>query len=73
MDDAAEGDPHVIPVARVLRLPYRRARAAVLKEFEARYIRHILEEAEGNVARAARSARMDRSYLFSLLKRHDLK
>jgi DNA-binding NtrC family response regulator len=71
--DSADGDPHAIPLARALRLPYKRARAMVLEAFEARYIRHILDEAEGNVARAARNARMDRSYLFSLLKRHDLR
>jgi DNA-binding NtrC family response regulator len=72
-ESAAEADPHAIPIARVLRLPYKRARATVLSEFEARYLRHALDEAEGNVARAARSAGMDRSYLFGLLKRHRLK
>ena len=62
----------VISLARVLQLPYKAARTAVVREFEKHFIEHWISEADGNVSLAARKARMDRSHLFSLLKRHEL-
>jgi pSer/pThr/pTyr-binding forkhead associated (FHA) protein len=50
--------------------PYRDARADVLNEFEARFLRHLLQKTRGNVSAAARTAKMDRSYLIKLLKKH---
>ncbi|HEX9620458.1 MAG TPA: FHA domain-containing protein [Polyangiaceae bacterium] len=50
--------------------PYRDARAEVLNEFEGRFLRHLLQKTRGNVSAAARTARMDRSYLIKLLKKH---
>ena len=41
-----------------------------LHEFEAKYFGHHLEAAGGNVAKAARLMRMDRSHLFTLLREH---
>ena len=58
---------------RLLELDYKGARAAVLHEFETRYLRRLLERAEGNVSRAAREARMDRTYLIKLLQKHGLR
>ena len=52
---------------------YKEARAAVLHDFEARYLRKLVERSEGNVSRAARDARMDRTYLIKLLQKHGLK
>jgi transcriptional regulator with GAF, ATPase, and Fis domain len=56
-----------------LALPYKEARRQVLDDFEARYLAHLLEAANGNVASAARRAGMDRTYLIKLLQRHRLR
>ena len=53
-------------------LPYRQARAEVVAAFEREYLARLLELTDGNVAAAARVARMARQYLMSLLKKHDL-
>ena len=62
--------PSAIAIERLLALPYKEARTAVLAEFERRYLEHLLAANDGNVAQAARAAKMDRSYLFQLLRRH---
>lgn len=67
--DASAG----IEVASLLDEPYKRARRGVVEQFEARYLPRLLERAGGNVSEAARLARMDRSYLFSLLRKHGLR
>jgi DNA-binding NtrC family response regulator len=53
--------------------PYREARAGALSRFEQTYLRSLIERCEGNASEAARRARMDRPYLLSLLRRHDLR
>jgi len=58
------------PIAEVLGLDYREARGKLLSEFETRYLASLLERTGGNVRQAAREARMDRSYLIELLRRH---
>ncbi len=57
----------------LLAASYKEARSTLLAEFERRYLTNLLERAEGNVSRAAREARMDRSHLIDLLRRHDLR
>jgi DNA-binding NtrC family response regulator len=59
-------------IGAVLHKPYREARGEVLHEFERRYLTHLLSRSGGNVRGAAREARMDRTYLIELLRRHDL-
>ena len=71
--ESGDPDEDGIGVNHLLELPYKEARGAVLDEFEARYLPHLLERATGNVSEAARKARMDRSYLFSLLRKHGLR
>ncbi|MEQ9077055.1 MAG: sigma 54-interacting transcriptional regulator [Sandaracinaceae bacterium] len=73
------GDPGVaasgpsIPVNAVLDLPYKEARANVLQQFEAHYLPHILERADGNVSQASRDCAMDRSHLWDMLRKHKLR
>jgi DNA-binding NtrC family response regulator len=69
----SSSDPYAIAVARLLELPYKDARAELLTDFEARYLPRLLERTEGNVSEAARVAHMDRSYLFTLLRKHRLR
>jgi DNA-binding NtrC family response regulator len=57
-------------IGRVLEQPYKEARAAVLADFEGRYLRDLLDRAGGNVSEAARIGRMNRSHLTELLRRH---
>jgi DNA-binding NtrC family response regulator len=61
------------PFQTLLPLGYKQARAQLLHEFEERYLTHLLERSGGNVAKAAREARMDRSHLIDLLQRHGKK
>lgn len=58
------------PIGEVLGLDYREARGKLLAEFETRYLASLLDRTGGNVRQAAREARMDRSYLIELLRRH---
>ncbi len=54
-------------------MPYREARAMVLRDFERAYLGRLIEQCGGNASEAARRARMDRAYLLQLLRRHDLR
>jgi DNA-binding NtrC family response regulator len=65
----ASGDPF----SALLPLGYKQARAKLLHDFEERYLTSLLERCEGNVSKAAREARMDRSHLIDLLQRHGKK
>jgi DNA-binding NtrC family response regulator len=71
----AESDPTVASddiIGSVLGLTYKDARRVLTDAFEARYLAALLERSGGNVRQAARLARMDRSYLIELLRRHGL-
>ena len=57
----------------LMALPYKQARAELLARFEATYVERLLARAGGNVSRAARDAKMDRSHLIDLAKRHGSK
>jgi len=70
-DVAPAGDED--PIASLLGLTYKEARATLLGRFEARYLEALLERAEGNVSKASRMAKMDRGHLTDLLRRHGLK
>jgi DNA-binding NtrC family response regulator len=54
-------------------VPYKDARAAVLRDFERTYLSELLARTSGNVSEAARVARMNRSYLIELLHKHGLR
>jgi DNA-binding NtrC family response regulator len=71
---AAEGNGSAaMPILAEVELPYKDARNRLLHEFEVRYLARLLERCEDNVSRAAREARMTRSHLFDLLRRHQLR
>jgi DNA-binding NtrC family response regulator len=57
----------------VLQKPYQEARDQVISHFEARYFDALLKRCNGNVSKAARVARMNRSYLTGLFKRLNLR
>ncbi|HWA74513.1 MAG TPA: sigma 54-interacting transcriptional regulator [Polyangiaceae bacterium] len=59
--------------AELMGLPYKDARRTLLEDFEHRYLKHLLEATQGNVAQAARKAQMDRTYLIKLIQRHALR
>jgi DNA-binding NtrC family response regulator len=67
------GPPHSAHLRSPGIVRYQQARAEVIDAFERRYIGRLLELAEGNVAAAARAARMDRPYLRTLLQKHGLR
>lgn len=52
--------------------PFHEVRAEWVDHLELRYLRGILERSDGNIAEAARSAGLNRSYLYRLLKKHSL-
>lgn len=58
---------------RVDGLPYGEARRVWVGEFEAHYVKAVLDRNHGNVARAAREAEMARSHFNELVRRHNLK
>ena len=62
-----------VPAADGAIEPYKLARARAVDDFERPYLTRLVESAGGNMSRAARIARMDRSYLMELLRRHELK
>ncbi|MGM0576331.1 MAG: sigma-54-dependent transcriptional regulator [Myxococcota bacterium] len=55
---------------RVSGLPFRQAKDVAVQTFERRYLREVLDRAEGNISEAARLAGLDRSNFRRLMKRH---
>jgi transcriptional regulator with GAF, ATPase, and Fis domain len=53
-------------------ITYREARARVEAAFERQFVTWILDKHGGNIAAAARAAKMDRKYLGDLVRKHGL-
>ena len=60
-------------VRRLSKLSYKDARNALLHDFEIFYLQQLMDQCRGNVSKAARDAKMNRSYLIQMLKRHDIR
>jgi len=56
-----------------LAVPYSEARRRSLEAFDRAYVLALLKRHQGNVARAADAARVDRVHLHRILKRHGLR
>jgi DNA-binding NtrC family response regulator len=74
----ALGEPPPLAVAGEhsggnLRLPYFAARRGCLDAFERDYLQELLHRTKGNVSAAARQARLGRTQLYRLLRRHGLR
>jgi DNA-binding NtrC family response regulator len=54
-------------------MAYKTARDQVLHHFEREFLLSLITAAGGNVAKAARMANMNRSHLFRMLRKHDLR
>jgi DNA-binding NtrC family response regulator len=55
------------------RLPFKIAKDSAIDAFERAYLATLLEEAAGNMSKAARIAGMDRMYLHRLVQKHGLR
>jgi DNA-binding NtrC family response regulator len=51
-------------------LSYRAAKMRAVAVWEAEFLEHLIARHGGNISRAARAARMDRSHLREMLRRH---
>ncbi|MEJ7728403.1 MAG: sigma 54-dependent Fis family transcriptional regulator [Polyangiaceae bacterium] len=67
---AEAGGDLMAALERFATLPYPEARRILVSEFEADYVRRLLDRTHGNVARAAREGQIARSHLNELLRRH---
>jgi DNA-binding NtrC family response regulator len=54
-------------------LPFKIAKDSAIDAFERAYLATLLEEAGGNMSKAARIAGMDRMYLHRLVQKHGLR
>ena len=57
-----------LPIDRSV--PFRLAKERAVEKFERAYIGPLLEECEGNMSKAARTAKMDRMYLHQLAQKY---
>jgi len=69
----AGGERKAQPEAMDLTKPYSEAKDALLERFEHQYLEALMARANGNISGAAREAKMNRSYLLELLKRHGIR
>lgn len=53
-----------------LQKPFKDAKDSLVARFERVYLRHLLAISDGNMAAAARTAAIDRKYLYTLLAKH---
>ncbi len=61
------------PAGIDVRIPFKIAKDAAVDAFERGYVTVLLDDAAGNVSRAARNGGMDRMYLHRLIQKHGLR
>lgn len=74
----ARGDTVRVGTARVGTIidpsvPFKTAKGLLIAEFEEAYVRALMNDHDGNITQAARSADIDRVYLLRLLDKFDLR
>jgi DNA-binding NtrC family response regulator len=57
----------------VLNLPFHSAKDALIADFERTYLTHLTTRTNGNLSKAARLAGIDRTTLYRLLEKHELR
>ncbi len=62
-----------VPFDQLMLLEYKDARNLVLSEFELGYLSALIKRANNNVSEASRLAKINRTYLIEMLKRHSLR
>ncbi|MBK8010626.1 MAG: sigma 54-dependent Fis family transcriptional regulator [Deltaproteobacteria bacterium] len=70
---ASTGHSMVNVPLETLHLNFKDARAEVIREFEAAYLKELLKHYQQNVSKAAHTSEIHRSYLNLMLKRHKLR
>ncbi|HSY21904.1 MAG TPA: sigma 54-interacting transcriptional regulator [Polyangiaceae bacterium] len=65
--------PTLAPDVFDAQVPFKRAKDAVVDAFERKYVTALLDAANGNVSKAARSGGMDRMYLHRLIQKHGVR
>jgi transcriptional regulator with GAF, ATPase, and Fis domain len=76
LDPSSPSDPDGGPgsaLAVDVGLPYKDSKMRWIDRFEVEYVTELLRRQGGNVAAAARAAGVDRTYLFRLIRKYDLK
>lgn len=74
LEETLDGDaPAPSSREHLMELSYKDARARLLDEFEAEFLRVLMQRAKNNVSEAARLSKIHRSYLIQMLKRHGLR
>ena len=71
-DDPAEAASAIQDADNAIVEGYRAARERLLERFERRFLQQLVTEADGNISRAARIARLNRTTLYRLMERYGL-
>jgi DNA-binding NtrC family response regulator len=71
-DPAVEEPASWRPPEVTIEEPYYAARDRLVAEFELHYLTQLVTYTRGNMSRAARAARVDRTTLYRLMERHGL-
>jgi DNA-binding NtrC family response regulator len=69
----AAGEGAEEPWSLPLHEGYHTAREQVLADFEKAYLKHVVREAAGNLSDAARAAGIDRTTLYRLMQKHEIR